>query len=94
MQERIKRLDDGPELVGFFLQEPPSYDPAQVQQKGMDAAGTAGALRAAWARLEALDGWTCRTAAPPLFETMEVLGRERCLQRMQRALDAVASGGG
>jgi len=28
---------------------------------------------------------TGRTAAPPLFQTMEVLGRERCLQRLKAA---------
>ena len=125
VQERIKRLDDGAELVGFFLEEPSAYDPSQVQQKGMDVAGTAGALTAASARVEALDAWTSdalegvlrplavelgvktgqlfgtlrvavtgRTAAPPLFETMEVLGRDRCLARMRRALAAVESGGG
>jgi len=30
---------------------------------------------------------TGRTAAPPLFQTMVVLGRERCLERIGRALD-------
>jgi len=30
---------------------------------------------------------TGRTAAPPLFQTMEVLGRERCLKRLGVALD-------
>ncbi len=30
---------------------------------------------------------TGRTATPPLFETMSVLGKERCLQRIDRALD-------
>lgn len=29
---------------------------------------------------------TGRTAAPPLFETMELLGRERCLERLESAL--------
>ncbi len=29
---------------------------------------------------------TGRTAAPPLFQTMEVLGRERCLERLRAAL--------
>ncbi|MFC1938018.1 hypothetical protein ACFLWY_05640, partial [Chloroflexota bacterium] len=29
---------------------------------------------------------TGRTAAPPLFQTMVVLGRERCLRRIERAL--------
>ncbi|HKJ88045.1 MAG TPA: glutamate--tRNA ligase, partial [Gammaproteobacteria bacterium] len=30
---------------------------------------------------------TGRTAAPPLFETMAVLGRERCLRRIEAALE-------
>ena len=30
---------------------------------------------------------TGRTAAPPLFQTMEVLGKERCLKRLKTALD-------
>jgi glutamyl-tRNA synthetase len=30
---------------------------------------------------------TGRTAAPPLFQTMSVLGKERCLKRMATALD-------
>jgi glutamyl-tRNA synthetase len=30
---------------------------------------------------------TGRTASPPLFETMEVLGRDRCIARLKAALD-------
>ncbi len=33
---------------------------------------------------------TGRTAAPPLFQTMAVLGRERCLKRIRAALDKLA----
>ena len=54
-----------------------------------------GALRAAGAELD-LSGRklfgairvaiTGRPASPPIFETMEVLGRERCLERMQGAI--------
>ncbi|MEX2598288.1 MAG: glutamate--tRNA ligase, partial [Dehalococcoidia bacterium] len=33
---------------------------------------------------------TGRTAAPPLFETMDVLGRERCVRRLRHALDTLA----
>jgi len=32
---------------------------------------------------------TGRTAAPPLFETMEVLGKTRCVQRMEATLSAL-----
>ncbi len=34
---------------------------------------------------------TGRTAAPPLFQTMEVLGKERCLKRLKTALDKLCS---
>ena len=30
---------------------------------------------------------TGRTAAPPLFQTMSVLGKERCLKRIEAAID-------
>ena len=33
---------------------------------------------------------TGRTAAPPLFQTMEVLGKERCLKRLKTALDRLS----
>ncbi len=33
---------------------------------------------------------TGRTAAPPLFQTMEVLGKERCLKRLQAAQDKIS----
>ncbi|MEE8369756.1 MAG: glutamate--tRNA ligase [Dehalococcoidia bacterium] len=36
-------------------------------------------------------GVTGRIAAPPLFQTMEVLGRERCLSRLHVALDLLTS---
>jgi glutamyl-tRNA synthetase len=35
---------------------------------------------------------TGRTAAPPLFETMEVLGKERCLDRIGAAIAALGKG--
>jgi glutamyl-tRNA synthetase len=36
---------------------------------------------------------TGRDAAPPLFETMEVLGKERCLNRIKAALAILPSSG-
>lgn len=37
---------------------------------------------------------TGRTAAPPLFQTMAVLGRDRCLRRLKRALQLLAASSG
>jgi glutamyl-tRNA synthetase len=34
---------------------------------------------------------TGRTASPPLFQTMEVLGKERCMLRLQNALARLTS---
>jgi glutamyl-tRNA synthetase len=36
-------------------------------------------------------GTTARDAAPPLFETMAVLGKERCLKRIKAALAKLAA---
>ena len=52
LQERIKRLDETPEMAAYFFQEPQPYDPALLVQKGMDAGNTAAALRAAGAALQ------------------------------------------
>jgi glutamyl-tRNA synthetase len=32
---------------------------------------------------------TGRTAAPPLFQTMAVLGKERCLRRIEKAIEKI-----
>jgi glutamyl-tRNA synthetase len=37
---------------------------------------------------------TGRTATPPLFETMEILGRERTLERLRGALDRLVARAG
>jgi len=36
---------------------------------------------------------TGRTAAPPLFETMAVLGRDRCLKRIEAAMEMLTDKG-
>jgi glutamyl-tRNA synthetase len=33
---------------------------------------------------------TGRTAAPPLFQTMVVVGRERCIRRIKSAIDKLS----
>jgi glutamyl-tRNA synthetase len=35
---------------------------------------------------------TGKTATPPLFETMEILGRETTMERLRAALEKLASG--
>ncbi len=118
IQERLKRLDEGPDLVSFFFDEDLSYDPSALAPKGglaredvrraldvslqrlrgvdpFDAPTLEGVLRPLAAELEVKVGQlfgalrvavTGRSVAPPLFQTMEVLGQERCLRRVERAI--------
>ena len=117
VQERLKTLAEGPDLVSFFFDRPLEYDAALLVPKGPTPAEARRALVAALERLQGLESFdahtleeilrplaeeldlktgqlfgalrvatTGRTAAPPLFQTMEVLGRERCLQRLEHAI--------
>jgi glutamyl-tRNA synthetase len=121
IRERIKLLRDVLNAADFFFVEQlPSYDPAElIPQKGdMAMAGKvltkarevlAGvefkhdpldqALRAAAQELGVKAGQmfqpirvaVCgRKNAPPLFETLEVLGRETTLKRIEQALQKIA----
>jgi glutamyl-tRNA synthetase len=49
VQDRLKRLTDGPELLGLFFEDSVAPAPEAVVQKGMDAASTAAALKEAHA---------------------------------------------
>ena len=112
IQERLKLLSEAPDMVAYFLEEQPVYDPANLVQRGMSEGEAAKALdwslsaladaefstSALEARLRALGEeleltprrffgtlrWavTGRNVSPPLFETMEVLGRDRVLSRL------------
>ena len=68
------------------------------QLSAFDAESLEGVLRPLAAELELKTGQlfsvlrvavTGRTAAPPLFQTMAVLGRKRCLKRIEAALDKI-----
>ena len=117
VQERIKVLTEAPEMVSFFLEEQPVYDPANLVQRGMSEEEAVRALERSLEVLRECDfstaaleellrslgeeleltprrffgtlRWaaTGRNVSPPLFETLEVLGRERVISRLQWALD-------
>ena len=71
------------------LRESPSFEHERLEQTlrevgqelGLGPRQFFGSLRVAV---------TGRTATPPLFETMEVLGRDRALRRLDRACEAIA----
>jgi glutamyl-tRNA synthetase len=117
IQERLKRLAEGPELTAFFFAERLTYPAQLLIPKGLDAPATVRALQAARDLLAPLEPFTAEalepplrnlattlglktgqlfgalrvavtgtTVAPPLFQTMEVLGKSRCLERIEQAL--------
>jgi glutamyl-tRNA synthetase len=112
--ERISRLDQAPDMLGFLLTdqvEPSPEDAAKVftdESRGfLDAAAkvlrplepwTAEAIEGALRELAEEQGVkprkafqpirlaiTGRLVSPPLFESMELLGRERSLARLEAA---------
>jgi glutamyl-tRNA synthetase len=116
IHERLKRLGEAPELLGFFYADRPTYDDALLVPKGLDRPTAASlldeattivsgapsfdhaTLEASLRELAATRGVktgqlfmslrvasTFSNVSPPLFETMEVLGRERVVERLETA---------
>ena len=57
VQERLRSLNEAPDMVRFFFEDPVTYRPEQLIPKGRDADAAAAALRDAAARLRALTDW-------------------------------------
>ena len=74
VQERLRTLNDAPEMLRFFFEEPASYRPEQLIAKGRDAAATVSALRSAAASLRALTEWTPESIEAALRRLAEQLG--------------------
>lgn len=112
--ERITRLDQAPDMLGFLLTERVEPDPQEAAKVLTEEARSF--LDAAVKVLRPLEPWTAeaiervlreladeqelkprkafqpirlaitgRLVSPPLFESMELLGRERSLARLERA---------
>ena len=120
IQERVKLLTETPDMISYFLEEQPGYDPANLVQRGMTEEEAIRALKRSIAALGDADfrtgtleellrslgeeleltprrffgtlRWaaTGRNVSPPLFETMEALGRDRVLSRLRWALDKLS----
>ena len=58
VQERLRSLNEAPDMLRFFFEDPDTYRPEQLIPKGRDAAATATALQDAAASLRALTDWT------------------------------------
>jgi len=74
VQERLRTLNEAPEMLRFFFEEPDSYQPGQLIPKGRDAAATAMALTEAATTLRPLTSWTPETIEPALRGLAERLG--------------------
>jgi len=116
IHERLKRLGEAPELLGFFYADQPTYADALLVPKGLDRSTAASllgeattivsgapsfdhasleaSLRELAANLGVKTGQlfmslrvasTFSNVSPPLFETMEVLGRQRVVERLELA---------
>ena len=122
IRERMKTLAEASERIGFFFDDAFQYEPSELIQRKMDAAGALRALEAAKDALQPIEPFetarieqalrsladdlnlktgqllgTLRVAtsgqrvSPPLFESMEILGRERVLRDIERAINKLDS---
>ena len=120
VQERIKTLNELPDLIQFFFKTQVSFSTEELIQKGMDSDKTILSLQAAISKLSVLMNWnatnieqalrleadnlgikagqlfgtlrislTGQRLAPPLFDTMAVLGKVTCLNRLNEALQTI-----
>jgi glutamyl-tRNA synthetase len=74
VQERLRSLNEAPDMLRFFFEEPDGYRPEQLVPKGRDAAATATALKETAATLRALTPWTPDAIEPALRGQAERLG--------------------
>ena len=122
VQERVKRLDEVPDMVEFLFVDEPVIDdaswtkamkpPAAEILAGVIAAyetctWTAEALKAVAEEVGEMHGLkpskaqapvrvaiTGRSVGPPLYESMALLGRDRCLARLRAARVLLDAGAG
>ncbi len=124
IKERLKTLADAAERIPFFFNEEFDYEPGELIQRRMDAAGTLRALQAASEAIESVEPFDAATlearlralsdeleikvgqllgtlrvatsglkVSPPLFESLEILGKERVLRDLRRAIEELKGAG-
>jgi glutamyl-tRNA synthetase len=74
VQERLRTLNEAPDMLRFFFEPPKEYRSEQLIPKGKDAAAAATALTAAAATLDALPDWTAPAIEDALRALAEQLG--------------------
>jgi glutamyl-tRNA synthetase len=74
VQERLRSLNEAPDMLRFFFEEPDSYRPEQLIPKGRDAAAAATALIEAATTLRPLTDWSHEAIESALRALGERLG--------------------
>ncbi len=74
VQERLRTLAEAPQMLDFFFHAPDSYEVTQLVPKNRDEAATRGALDAAIATLQPLDGWAHDRVEQALRSKAEQIG--------------------
>jgi glutamyl-tRNA synthetase len=74
VQERLRNLNEAPDMLRFFFEEPNTYKPEQLVPKGRDAVAAAAALNDAATTLRALTDWAPESIEPALRGLAERLG--------------------
>ena len=118
IQERMKTLDEGPEVAGFFFRDTVIPEAEELIQKKMTAQEALTVAKRATEILQASEAMTHEAAeeplralveeldlkagqvfgvirvavtgqrvSPPLFESMEIIGKDIVLQRMHKAIE-------
>src|SRR5207244_11374727 len=72
--ERLRTLNEAPEMLRFFFEDPDTYRPEQLIPKGREPAATATALTSAAAARQGLTGWTPESIEAGLRALAERLG--------------------
>jgi glutamyl-tRNA synthetase len=74
VQERLRSLNEAPDMLRFFFEDPDNYRPEQLIPKGREAAATATTLNEGAATLRALPDWTPESIEAALRGLAERLG--------------------
>src|SRR5438309_4180441 len=74
VQERLRTLNDAPEMLRFFFEEPDGYRPEQLIPKGRDVAHSATGVTTAATTLGSLTDWAPASIEAALRQLVEQLG--------------------
>jgi glutamyl-tRNA synthetase len=74
VQERLRNLNEAPNMLRFFFQEPDGYPPQQLIPKGREPAATALALNRASNALSEVSAWDPESVDHSLRSLAEQLG--------------------